>query len=147
MMPMVLGAMAMIELFFERDRRVLMVRYGNGKDLILANIQELDEMVKLFVEREGTADTLVDFSHFHGRVCAPDLVARAKNQPTLMAAHKRVIVAPQDVTFGTMRAYCTHLELKGEVSPLVVRTIAEAYGFLELEKPQFEPYDVARVNA
>ena len=44
---------AMIELFFERDRRVLMVLYG--KELILANIQELDETLKLFVAREGTS--------------------------------------------------------------------------------------------
>ena len=135
----------MIELFFERDRRVLMVLYG--KDLILANIEELDEMLTRFVAREGTADTLVDFSRFSGRVCAPDLINRAKNKPTLMAAHKRVIVAPHDVTFGTMRAYSTHLGLRGEVGPLVVRTIAEAYGFLGLENPRFEPYDVALTNA
>lgn len=136
----------MIEFFFERVHRVLLVRYAAG--LTHADIRELDSMLAVFVAREGTADTVIDFSNVQGRVEAVDLVTRARQtKPSLMAACKRVLVAPRDVVFGMMRAYSTHLELKGEARPHVVRSIAEAYRLLELKEPHFEPYAAMAPNA
>ena len=136
----------MIEFFFERVHRVLLVRYA--AELTQADFQELDSLLADFVACEGTADTVIDFSNIRGRVEVADLVKRAREtKPSVMAACRRVLVAPRDAVFGMMRAYSTHLELKGEACPHVVRSIAEAYHLLELEKPHFEPYAATRRTA
>lgn len=128
----------MIELFFEHERRVLLVRYAT--ELTHPNLEQLDRQLVAFVAREGRVNTIIDFSEVTGDVPTADIRFRGES-PARMPDRRRIFVAPTDLVFGMLRIYGAHQDIGGTPPPTVVRTIAEAYALLDLSEPTFEPWE------
>jgi hypothetical protein len=55
-----------------------------------------------------------------------------------MAGHKRLLVAPSDAIFGTLRMFEIHQSMVGD-EPVVVRSLERAYDILGMADPDFRP--------
>lgn len=58
--------------------------------------------------------------------------------PQIMVGQKRAVVA-DGVVFGMMRMFATYQEARGELPPVIVRTLAEAYDVLCIMPADFKP--------
>jgi hypothetical protein len=130
----------MIEFRFDDLRRILLVTFA--VEGTRENFERLDELLKKFVERFGTAHTIIDFSvQALGVIDTGAMVMRAQ-RPSRMPGRRRIFVAASDHAFGMMRLYGAHQEVAGETLPIVVRTLDEALALLDVPLDQFKPVSV-----
>lgn len=135
----------MIELLFSRAPRVLHIRYG--VDLTPANLAALDTRVAEFVEREGTADSIVDFSSVPRTDFPTSVIEESARAAPRMTDRRRIYVAGSLAMFGVCRLYSLYQEARGFDPPLVVHTLAEALASLEAGDAFFAPWAPAGAPA
>ena len=127
----------MIELSFDRSRRILLVRCQLA--LTHQNFAAFDRLLAKFVAREGTSDTIVDFRGLPpSDLRSPELAARGRS-PSRMPGRRRVYVADSDLVFGSLRMYSAYQHRSGAAPPAVVRTLEEALRLLDAAHAVFEP--------
>jgi len=127
----------MIELSFDRSRRLLLVRCQLA--LTHQNFATFDGLLAKFVAREGTSDTIVDFRGLPpSDLRSPELVARGR-RPSRMPGRRRVYVADSDLVFGSLRMYGAYQHHSGATPPTIVRTLEEALSLLDATNAVFEP--------
>ena len=127
----------MFELLFDARHNVLMTRYFGtyvADDIVLR-----DSAVARFVARCGLARGIVDFSNVEAVDIPIDRFVRRAHAPGMLGSAQRVIVAPDELTYGLNRVFTAHRVYTGKVEPLLVRSLEEAFEALELDDPKFEP--------
>lgn len=126
----------MIQFRFDDLLRILLVTFeAEGTAL---NFARLDELLIAFVERNGTADTIVDFSAVRGTLNTEEIIAQA-SRPSRMRGRRRVFVAASDHVFGMIRLYGSHQESIGESAPAVMRSLDAALALLGTTLDRFKP--------
>lgn len=129
----------MIRLAFNAERRVLLVTYSIA--ISQAGLVELDGILKDFVARHGTTDTIIDFSGVPpGPIDTNELIARART-PSRMPGRRRFFVTGTDHAYGMMRLYGAHQEGIDETAPTIVRRLDEALAALGVGAGSFVPLD------
>lgn len=127
----------MIRLAFSAERRVLLVTYSTA--ICQAKLVELDGLLKGFVARQGTTDTIIDFSGVPpGPIDTQELITRAR-MPSRMPGRRRFFVAGTDHAYGMLRLYGAHQEGIDETAPTVVRRLDEALAALGVAADSFAP--------
>jgi hypothetical protein len=125
----------MLDLAFERSHRVLLARFHGIFEP--ADLRRLDEAVRDLVREQGPVRGLLDFTDVT-LVAVPETLLRARSRlPQISPGQMRAIVAPQDEVFALATACGARQRDFGNVRPLVVRTLDEAYEALGLEQPHF----------
>lgn len=99
---------------------------------------ELYSCVQRFLKSEEVRGGILDLSEVTKlEVSAPAVVRLSKNPPLFGGSEIRVIVAPQDLTYGMARMFqISRSEIHGGLH--VVHTSQEAYRILKLDKPEFK---------
>ncbi len=124
----------------DEGRRILWLRFEGEVDdaEFLGTFQQLREWVRAHGEfRVGVTDL--------GGVTLAGVSSQAVRQlassvPQLREGFTRVVVAPDDVSFGMSRMF----EILGSKHPYpieIVRTVAEAYAFLGVEELELRPVE------
>jgi hypothetical protein len=130
----------MIELSFDRSRRILLVRCQLA--LTHQNFDTFDGLLAKFVAREGTSDTIVDFRGLPpSDLRSPEFMARGR-RPSRMPGRRRVYVADSDLVFGSLRMYSAYQHRSGATPPMVVRSLEEALNLLDAVDAIFEPVNL-----
>jgi hypothetical protein len=125
---------------FDRGRNVLLVTFG----MLLARQQHqaMVAAVRALVARQGVCDAIVDFSAVDAFGLDLDYLRALAQAPVVLKGQKRVLVAPDDYIFGTLRVFETHQSLAGE-EPMIVRSMAKALALLGIDAPDFQPLPTA----
>jgi hypothetical protein len=63
-------------------------------------------------------------------------------RPQNIANQVRVYVVPNKDQFGGARMFGTYQDMAGNIAPHIVRTMAEAYTFLQITDPDFQPLEI-----
>ncbi len=126
-------------LFFDREQRVLLVRFGS-----LINRDTLTLMrasAARFVERMGPCRAIVDFSTVDVVDVSSDFIRDLARGGSVIGGAQRVMVAPKPEIFGLSRMYeLQQTDRDDEI--FVVHTLEEAYKVLEMRPPRFTPVDL-----
>ena len=127
----------MIEVAFERRHRILLGRFIGvfSSD----DIEAFDRAVRKFVHDTGPVTGLVDWSGVDTIAVPPWRMIQRGRLPQIALGQKRVMVAPDGPLHDMVRAYADQQRDYGNVTPIVVRSIEEAYGVLGIADPVFEP--------
>ncbi len=127
----------MIDFRFDDLHRMLLVTFSvEGTN---ANFARLDNLLQAFVERHGTADTIIDFNDSQvGALDTGGIVARG-HRPSRMPGKRRIFVAGNDHVFGMVRMYGAHQDGIGENSSEVVRSLDDAHALLGTTLDRFKP--------
>ncbi|MBV9835149.1 MAG: hypothetical protein JO055_12125 [Alphaproteobacteria bacterium] len=131
----------MFALFFERQHHVLLVRFSDR--LARDDLARLDRDARAFVAEYGVSRGIVDFTAVEVVEIETAEFVRRGQQAAIMTGQDRVYVMPRPDLFGLGRMFSTYQKIGGNREPLIVRTLDEAYGALELVDPQFEPLPLA----
>ncbi len=131
----------MLDLFFERRQNVILVRLWGR--VVPDDLARLDVTARTLVARQGPARGLVDFTDVEVfDIDLADFIQRGQ-RAAIMTNKERVFVTPRPDLFGLGRMFSTYQKIGGNLEPLVVRTLDEAYRALELVDPEFEPLPLA----
>lgn len=128
----------MIEVTFERRHRVLFSRFVGV--FTSDDVEALDGIVKRFVHENGPVAGIIDWSGIE-TVALPlwRLVQRGR-APQIAPGERRVMIAPPEGSIRDMvRAYADQQRDYGNVEPIVVFSLEEAYTVLGIADPVFEP--------
>jgi hypothetical protein len=124
------------QLLFDAKHKVLLARFDG---LVTPEVvQAMAAAARVFAEREGPCPAIADFSTVARFDLAPDFIRSFAQAPPVMVGHKRVLVAPADDVFGSLRMYEMHQSADGD-EPIVVRSLARAYDILGIAGPDFQP--------
>jgi hypothetical protein len=126
----------MFALLFERRYRVLLVRFSER--LAHDDLARLDRAARAFVAEHGVTRGLVDFTAVDVIEIDTAEFVRRGQQAAIMTGQDRVYVMPRPDLFGLGRMFSTYQKIGGNLEPVVVRTVDEAYRALELVDPEFE---------
>ena len=127
----------MIRLALNAERRVLLVTFSTA--ISQAGMLELDGILKSFVARHGTMDTIVDFSGVpQGPIDTREVIARART-PSRMPGRRRFFVTGTDHAFGMLRLYGAYQEGIDETAPIIVRRLDEALAALDVTRDSLLP--------
>ena len=123
-------------LLFDAGNKVLLARFDGT---VTADVMRaMVAAARRFAEREGQHPAIADFSAVeHFEIDADSIRQFAQARP-VMAGHKRVLVAPSDAIFGSLRMFEMHQSAVGD-EPVVVRSLQRAYEILEIRDPDFQP--------
>lgn len=131
----------MLALFFERRHNVLLVRLSGR--VVAEDLARLDVTARALVAQQGPSRGLVDFTGVDVfDIDLPAFIQRGQ-RAAIMTNQQRVFVTPRPDLFGLGRLFSTYQKIGGNLEPLVVRTMDEAYRAMELVDPEFEPLPLA----
>jgi hypothetical protein len=123
---------------FDIENRIVLVSFLEivTEDSILAGISE----VQNFLRSNPAEATLLDFSGIDEFRVSPAFFRNHVNtRRKLVAPEKpRIAIAPQAVVYGMLKMLQAHSEAN-RTAPIVVRTLEEAYEFLNLREAFFGP--------
>ena len=127
----------MIEVAFERRHRILLGRFIGvfSSD----DIEALDRVVKKFVQENGPVVGLMDWSDVDTIAVPPWRLIQRGRAPQIALGQQRVMVAPDGPLHDMVRAYADQQRNYGNLDPVVVRSLEEAYDALGVVDPVFEP--------
>ena len=122
---------------FDSFERVLMAR-AEGT-LTLADLIGINADAARFVARESLVRFLLALSAVDTvDIPTPLFVDRAQ-RTAVLPMEERVYVAPNPVIYGMCRMFASHQANAGDLEPLVVGSLSEAYETLGLVDPDFQP--------
>ena len=128
------------EMFFDRNRKVLLVRFGRA--LTRQALESMVQVAREFAAVHGNCDGIVDFSAVEKLDLDVAYLRAYGGSPRVMAGARRILVAPDDEMFGVARLYGLHQSNSQGEEPMVVRNLREAYDLLGLKDPEFQPFEV-----
>ena len=128
----------MIEIAFERRHRILYSRFVGI--FTSDDIEALDQAVKQFVHEHGPVAGLIDWSGIETNAVSTGRMVQRGRAPQISPGQRRVMVAPPDGPIRDMvRAYAEQQRDYGNVAPIVVNSLEEAYAVFGIADPVFEP--------
>jgi hypothetical protein len=128
----------MIEVAFERRHLILFSRFIGV--LTYDDIEALDGVVKQFVHDNGPVAGLIDWSGIETIALPPWRLVQRGRAPQIAPGERRVMVSPPDGPVRDMvRAYADQQRNYGNVAPIVVWSLEEAYAVFGIVDPVFEP--------
>ena len=127
----------MLKLAFDRKNRVLQVTIFG----IFASedMDELENAVVEFVARHGQVRGIFDYSDVEAIAVPDSRLAERAQQPE--AIEHRVVVASRVLGGERARTYARYRREASQKHPVIVGSLAEAYAFLGLRNPRFEPVE------
>ncbi|MDB5488414.1 MAG: hypothetical protein JWQ58_2129 [Reyranella sp.] len=127
----------MIEVAFERRHRILLSRFIGV--FSFDDIEALDRVVKKVVHENGPVAGLLDLSNVDTIAVPPWRLIQRGRAPQIALGQQRVMVAPDGPLHDMARAYADQQRDYGNLEPIVVRSLEEAYDVLGIADPVFEP--------
>ena len=126
-----------MELILEFDTASKILRVTVTGELTDVGGEELYSSVQKFIATEEVHGGILDLSLVTKLdISAPAVVRLSKHPPLFEGSQVRVIVAPQDLTYGMARMFqISRSEIHGGLH--VVHTLSEAYELLGLTNPEF----------
>jgi hypothetical protein len=94
------------------------------------------------VAKEGPSRGLRDFSEVTEVAVPTGVFVSLGNETSAISHQQRVFVMPDAELFGLGRMYSTYQRLIGNLEPLVVSSLQEAYDALQMKEPNFQPLNV-----
>ena len=127
----------MLKLAFDRKNRVLQITISGifGSE----DMDELDNVLVEFVARRGMVRGIFDYSDVDAIAVPDSRMAQRAQQPS--AIEQRVIVASRVMRGERIRIYASYRREAGQTQAVIVDSLAEAYDFLDLRNPRFEPVE------
>jgi len=125
-----------VTLLFDPRHRVLLARFEGT--VTAETVQAMSTAARRFAEREGQCSAIADFTNVDHFEVEPEFLRNFAQNPPVMAEHKRVLVAPADAIFGSMRMFEMH-QSSNDPGLSVVRSLDRAYETLGLIEPEFGP--------
>jgi hypothetical protein len=119
---------------YDENYNVLLVRFSGT--LTRDEHQTMVAAVRRFVARHGPCHAIADFGAVENFKLDLDYIKNLAQSPAVLFGQKRVMVAPTDVIFATMRLFETHQSATGD-EPMVVRSLAQAFDHLGIVRPDF----------
>jgi hypothetical protein len=127
----------MLSVLFEPSHQVILLRYGGI--FTADDLSQLDAAARAFVRRQTVSASIVDLSQIYRVYVATQRVVALASLPPVLPDAPRVYVVAAAEPFGLVRLYATHQEMAGFKPPKIVRTLAEAQRFLQLDGAHFKP--------
>lgn len=122
----------------ERRHKVLLTRLSGIFDQ--DDIAALYAAAKRMTTREGpTLRSLQDFSAVQAVDVQVARIAQHGWRPQVVPGRQRVMVVPQPEFQDMARMFVAYQKTADFDEPQIVRSLEEAYAFLDLADPQFEP--------
>lgn len=134
----------MFQLLFDRHHNVLMTRLHGT--FVETDITLRDKAVARFVARYGKARGIMDFSEVATVEVPIEAVVRRSARPALLEGQGRIIVAPCEPLWTLNRIFAAHSFYRFGSEPLLVRSLAEAYGALGIAQPAFVALELDPVS-
>ncbi len=129
----------MLDFFFERRRRVLMVRISGIFDEEQSD--RLDRAAEQLAAREPGLRAIYDFSELEQLAISAERIAERARKPTAVAG-MRVIVASRAFAGQKGRSFSSTQSNAGERAPMVADSIEQAYVLLGLDhRARFEGFE------
>lgn len=128
----------MMTLAFDRSNRVLRVIVSGI--FASTDMEEIDRTVISFLAREGSVRSIYDYSEIEAVALPHSRLVQRAQQPAIVR-DQRVIVASRILGGDGARTYGRYQREAGEKDPAVVDSLEDAYVFLGLNEPQFEPVE------
>jgi hypothetical protein len=125
-----------VTLLFDARHRVLLARFDGA--VTDETVKEMVAAARGFAEREGPCPAIADFTAVTRFDVGAEFIRSLAQARPVMAGHKRLLVAPSDAIFGTLRMFEMHQSAGGD-EPVVVRSLARAYSTLGIAEPDFKP--------
>ena len=127
----------MLTTLYDYRYRVLLGRFSGM--LTPDDLAALRQAVIDCVTKEGPSRGLGDFSDVRTVAVPTNVFVTLGNQTSGMSHQQRVLVMPEPELFGLGRLYSTYQRLSGNLEPLVVSSLQEAYDALQMTEPNFQP--------
>jgi len=127
----------MLSLSFDSNHSVLLAQFAGI--LSSEDIEGLDRALVEFVSRHGLARGIFDFSSVKANAVPQSFFMWRGRLPQILLGQERIIVAPQQGIYELACAYAAQQRDFGNVEPLVVRALGDAYRRLGLEQSDFRP--------
>lgn len=124
---------------FAIDRRngVLLVKFAG--ELTLESLNAFNAALAGVVEHEKPTAAVIDLTGISSDGVKSSTLSSQGKMPTLMPGKPRVFVVNDPAMYGLLRIYAAHQEVSGQTSPMIVRSLTEAFQGLALVDPSFEP--------
>jgi predicted RNA-binding Zn-ribbon protein involved in translation (DUF1610 family) len=136
-LPLRAQAMRVFQLLHDKRHNVLLTRFSGI--YVATDISLRDKAVGRFVERNGLARGIMDFTAVEAVDIPIEVVVQRSSRPGLLRGQARVIVAPREPLWAMNRIFAAHRLFRQGEEPLLVRSIEEAYQALSMVDPVFEP--------
>jgi hypothetical protein len=124
------------QLLFDAEHKVLLARFDGT--VTAETVMAMVATARRFAERQGPGPAIADFTAVERFDVDPDFIRSLAQAPPVMVGHKRVLVAPADEIFGSLRMFEMHQSAGGD-EPLVVRSLDRAYEVLGIKDLDFQP--------
>lgn len=129
----------MLDFFFERRRRVLMVRISGVFDQEQSD--RLDRVAEQLAAREPELRAIYDFTDLEQLAVPAERIAERARKPTAVAG-MRIIVASRAFAGQKGRSFSATQSNAGERAPMVATSIEQAYVLLGLDyKAKFNRFE------
>jgi anti-anti-sigma regulatory factor len=126
-----------IELAIDRNNGLLLVEFCGP--FTAESLVVLDERLQAFVAREGVMPTIIDFTGVDAvNIAVATMVGRGGQRSQLLG-QRRIFVSSDLLLFGLLRLYGAYQDIEGEIPPITVRSLPEAFAELGISGPMFEP--------
>lgn len=135
----------MFDMGFDRQRNVLLARLRGV--FTWQAMQRLDTACATFLNAEGPAHSIFDFSGVEAIDMSPDRVEQRAERAQLCPGFERILVAPQPPIFALVDRFRVHQQSQGLAAPQVVRSMGEAEAALRLGTLIFRPVDTSWLDA
>jgi hypothetical protein len=126
----------MFTLAFEYSHRVLLARFTGL--LTSDDLGQFEQAARSIIAREGPMRGILDFSDVATIAVPRSLFVQLGRRPQLSPGQDRVFVATTPEVDQMASAYAAQQRDFGNVEPRVVRSLAEAYSLLGLDRPDFQ---------
>ena len=126
-----------VAFLFDSKHKVLLVRIAGA--LTRQAVESLGPATRAFAAIHGNCPGIVDLSAVETIEVDLAYLRAFGRRPRVMTGVQRILVAPGDEVFGTIRMYGLQQASTLDDEPMVVRSLQEAYDRLGLKDPDFQP--------
>jgi hypothetical protein len=129
----------MFTLFIDRKHRVLLTRFSGvlRHEVLLAQALA----ARTIAESEGPTRAIFDLGEVNTIDMSVEMAKEMGSRPQSITKQVRVYVIANTDQFGGGRMFGAYQENSGNVAPIVVHTMAEAYHALLITEPDFQPLE------
>jgi hypothetical protein len=130
----------MLTLLIDRKHRVLLTRFSGTlrHEVLLAQAVA----ARTSAASEGPTRGLLDFTDVTAVDIPVETLKEMGSRPQNIPHQVRVYVMPNTDQFGGARMFGTYQDIAGNIAPVIVRTMGEAYRALAITDPDFKPLDI-----
>jgi hypothetical protein len=130
----------MFTLLIDRKHRVLLTRFSGTlrHEVLLAQAVA----ARKIAASEGPTRGLLDFSAVKTIDMSIETAKEMGARPQNITNQVRVYVMPNSDQFAGARMFGAYQDIAGNIAPHVVRTMIEAYSFLEIADPDFQILEI-----